>query len=109
MRTGGAGTQRKCPGGSAAAVTGKERALFFPSGTMGNHAALLTHCHAGEFVLIDTMQHMYRTEKAAFSSDFGQLRPLFYHLTKEGYPDTKEIRQILKTERPRLLCIENTP
>lgn len=92
----------------AAAITGKERALFFPSGTMGNHAALLTHCHAGEFVLIDTMQHMYRTEKAAFSSDFGQLRPLFYHLTKEGYPDTKEIRQILKTERHRLLCIENT-
>lgn len=92
----------------AASLTGKERALLLPSGTMGNHVSLLTHCEAGSTVLIDTMQHIYRTEKAAFSSHFGQLKPLFYHLTKDGYPDTKEIGRLLKSEKPSLLCIENT-
>ena len=31
----------------AAALLGKDRALFVPSGTMGNIAALMTHCRRG--------------------------------------------------------------
>lgn len=92
----------------AAEITGKERAIFLPSGTMGNHVALLTQCKAGDTVLVDTMQHIFRTEKAAFDPGFGQLQPLFYHLTSEGYPDVEEIRKLLKTGKPKLLCIENT-
>ncbi|MDY3282481.1 threonine aldolase family protein [Dysosmobacter sp.] len=92
----------------AAALTGKERAVFLPSGTMGNHVALLTRCRPGDVVLMDAGQHIYRTEKATCDPRFGQIRPIFYHLTKDGYPDTAEIAAILKTQRPKLLCIENT-
>lgn len=92
----------------AAEITGKERAILLPTGTMGNHVALLTYCKPGERVLVDTRQHLYRTEKAAFSARFGQLEPLFYHLTEEGYPDVTEIENLLTREKPALLCIENT-
>lgn len=92
----------------AAELTGKERAILLPSGTLGNHTALLTYCRPGDKVLIDTKQHLYRSEQAAFSPRFGQLEPVFYHLTEEGYPDTAEIEMLLEQKRPALLCIENT-
>lgn len=89
-------------------LTGKERALVLPSGTMGNHTALLTYCRPGDLVLMDAGQHIYRVEKAACDPRFGQIRSIFYHLTEEGYPDTNEIAEILAKEAPKLLCIENT-
>lgn len=89
-------------------MVGKERSIILPSGTMGNHVALLTYCRPGDIVLMDAGQHIYRTEKATCDSRFGQIKPIFYYLTKEGYPDTEEIRHILRTEHPKLLCIENT-
>lgn len=102
----------------AANLTGKERALFLPSGTMGNHVALMTYCRPGDYVLVDTIQHIYRSEKAAFDLRFGQMKPLCYHLTKEGYPNVEEIRGLLKGKVvnsedsdfvcPALLCVENT-
>lgn len=92
----------------ACRLTGKERSLFLPSGTMGNHVALLTHCVPGDRVLVDTRQHLFRTEKAAFEARFGQLEPVFYHLTEEGYPDTAEIEALIAEKKPALLCIENT-
>ena len=92
----------------AAELTGKDRSLLHASGTLGNHVALLTHCKPGDKVLIDTRQHLYRTEKAAFSDRFGQLIPVFYHLTEEGYPDADEIAELIYKESPALLCIENT-
>lgn len=54
------------------------------------------------------MQHVYRTEKAAFSPKIGQLKPCFYSLTDSGYPDIKNIKQVLKKCNPKLICIENT-
>lgn len=93
---------------AAAALTGKERAILLPSGTMGNHVAMLTYCRPGDVVLMDAGQHIYRTEKATCDPRFGQIRPIFYHLTEDGYPDTEEIAAILKRESPKLLCIENT-
>lgn len=92
----------------AAALTGKERAILLPSGTMGNHVAMLTYCRPGDIVLMDAGQHIYRTEKATCDPRFGQIQPIFYHLTQEGYPDTKEIADILEKESPKLMCIENT-
>ena len=92
----------------AAEITGKDRSLLLSSGTLGNHVALLTHCKPGDKVLIDTRQHLYRSEKAAFSERFGQLVPVFYHLTSEGYPDADEIASLIKSEKPALLCIENS-
>ena len=89
-------------------ITGKERAIFLPSGTMGNTVSLLTYCSPGENVLIDTMQHIYKTEKVCFSTRFGQLQPIFYHLTSNGYPDVIEIEKAFEENSIKLLCIENT-
>jgi threonine aldolase len=36
----------------AAEITGKEAALFVPSGTFGNQLALFTHCERGNEVII---------------------------------------------------------
>lgn len=93
---------------AAAEITGKERALFLPSGTLGNLTALLTYCRPGDTVLVDTKLHIYRSEKAAFDPRFGQLVPAFYELTPDGYPDVGRVREKLKAERPALLCVENT-
>ena len=92
----------------ACELTGKERAIVLPSGTMGNHVALLTYCRPGDVVLMDAGQHVYRTEKATCDPRFGQLKPVSYHMTEDGYPDVEEIADILEKEKPKLLCIENT-
>ena len=92
----------------AAAITGMERAIFLPSGTMGNHVAMLTHCYANDVAIMDSCQHLYRTEKATCDKRFGQIRPVFYHLTKNGYPDIDEIKNLLQTHQAKVLCLENT-
>lgn len=89
-------------------VTGKDRAILLPSGTMGNTVSLLTHCEPGDNVLIDTMQHLYRTEKVCFDTRFGQLKPVFYHLTNEGYPNIADVEKALEEDDIKLLCVENT-
>lgn len=89
-------------------ATGKERSLLLPSGTMGNTVSLLTHCEPKDKVLIDTMQHLYRTEKVCFESRFGQLEPVFYNLTPGGYPNVDEMECALKTNDIKLICVENT-
>ena len=92
----------------AASLVGKERSLLALSGTMGNHIALLTWCRQGDVVLMDERQHIFRTEKATCDSRFGQLKPVFYHLTDKCIPDPNEIERLIKTEHPKLLCLENT-
>lgn len=90
------------------ALVGKDRAIILPSGTMGNHVAMLTYCRPGDVVLMDAGQHIYKTEKATCDPRFGQIKPVFYHLTEDGYPDVAEVKRMLKQEHPKLLCIENT-
>ncbi len=46
----------------AAAMTGKEDALFLPSGTMGNLVAVLTHCGRGEGAILGINSHIYYYE-----------------------------------------------
>src|SRR5260221_14791834 len=46
----------------AAQMFGFEAALFFPSGTQSNLAALMRHCGRGAAVLIGEAQHRYRYE-----------------------------------------------
>lgn len=90
------------------ALVGKDRAIILPSGTMGNHVAMLTYCRPGDVVLMDAGQHIYKTEKATCDPRFGQIEPVFYHLTPDGYPDLDDVEQMIQQEQPKLLCIENT-
>jgi threonine aldolase len=92
----------------AASLTGKEAALLFSSGTLANTAALLAWCGPGEKVMVDTLQHLYVTEKVAFDKNFGQLVPVFYKFEKDNTPDIEDMRRILHEEKIKLLCLENT-
>lgn len=51
----------------AAALLGKEAALFVPSGTMANVVALAAHCARGEEVLCGAESHVYCHEAGAAS------------------------------------------
>src|SRR3954468_1696479 len=42
----------------AAEMTGKEAAVFVPSGTMGNQMAIATHCRPGDAILIEEEAHI---------------------------------------------------
>src|SRR4026208_2158149 len=44
----------------AAGIFGFEAALFFPSGTQSNLAALMAHCQRGEEVIVGQEAHTYR-------------------------------------------------
>ena len=46
----------------AAAVTGKEAAIFVPTGTMGNTIAIKLHTHHGEEVICDVRAHVLEYE-----------------------------------------------
>lgn len=46
----------------AAEYTGKEAALFVPSGTMGNAIAVLTHAGRGQAVIVGDESHIYHYE-----------------------------------------------
>jgi threonine aldolase len=49
----------------AAQMTGKEAALFVPSGTFGNQLALFTHCQRGDEVLLGDDCHIVVHEVGA--------------------------------------------
>ncbi len=92
----------------AASLTGKEDALIMSTGTMGNTVALLTHCKPQDKVLLDCVQHTYRTEKIAYDKSFGQLEAVFYKTLENGLPDMNSVQEKIRTEEIKLLCLENT-
>jgi hypothetical protein len=55
----------------AAALLGKETAVFLPSGTMCNVVAILTHCRAGEEVIAHETSHILTSEGAAHAAFTG--------------------------------------
>ena len=60
-----------------AALMGKEAAVFLPSGTMCNVAAILTHCRSGDEVLAHETSHILHSEGGAHAAFTGvQILPL---------------------------------
>lgn len=60
-----------------AALLGKEAAVFLPSGTMCNVAALLTHCRPGDEILAHETSHILTSEGGAHAALGGiQVFPL---------------------------------
>ena len=47
----------------AAAMLGKEAAVFVTSGTQGNLSALLAHCQRGESIIIGDSSHIFSYEQ----------------------------------------------
>jgi len=93
-------------------LTGKDDALFIPSGTMANLAALLAHeVHGGE-VIVEADAHLYCAEGGGLSSVAGALaRPVSGRL---GRPDPLDIKTAIRgggntaLASTRLVCLENT-
>jgi threonine aldolase len=92
----------------AAQLTGKEDAMFVPSGTMGNLAALMTYCSAGQRVGVEKKIHIYHNEKAAFSERPGGLIPEFFETDQQSHPKPESIKAILDQKKIALLCLENS-
>ena len=57
-----------------AALTGKEAALFMPSGTQSNLCALMAHCERGDEYLVGQNAHTYRYEGGG-AAVLGSIQP----------------------------------
>jgi threonine aldolase len=97
---------------AAAAMIGKEAALFVASGTMSNLVALLAHTGRGGEVLLDAESHIMRSEMGGIAAVAG----LFYRTmpSVRGAPDLSEIGEFLnatlsaKRLATALVCVETT-
>ena len=97
----------------AASMMGKSAALLVPSGTMGNLAAMLTHCARGTKALVGSQSHTNLYE-AGGASALGGIVLTAIANTDEGELDTGELVRELGTPaddhfaQPSLVVIENT-
>ena len=95
----------------AAALFGKERALFVPSGTMGNLIATKLHTQPGDEILVEKTAHMFNSEGGGGAWIAGvQVRTVD---GPEGKICPDEIRRAIRPDdahcpRTALLTIENT-
>uniref|UniRef100_A0A0P4W0E8 Aromatic amino acid beta-eliminating lyase/threonine aldolase domain-containing protein n=1 Tax=Scylla olivacea TaxID=85551 RepID=A0A0P4W0E8_SCYOL len=94
-------------------LTGKDAALFVPSGTMGNLISLLAHCeHRGSEVLLGDLAHIFLYEQAGMAQ-LGGIQPHIIPTSHDGTYDAKELVHRLRDEdvhcpRTTLICLENT-
>jgi threonine aldolase len=96
----------------AAAMLGKEAALFVPSGTMGNLIALLVHCQRGDEVIVGSQSHIYLNEAGGMSA-LGGIQPCPVQNQPDGTLAMDDISASIRTEDlhhpiTRLICLENT-
>ena len=96
----------------AAEIVGKEAAMFVPTGTMGNQAAVRTHTDRGEEVLIERESHVYKWEVAGLAQlsgvqprtiDGGDRGVITPEAIEDGY-----VAEDLHRPGTGLLCVENT-
>jgi threonine aldolase len=94
-----------------AALLGKERAVFVPSGTMSNQIGLRLHCSPGDEVICEADCHIYNYEQAGYAQLSGLgVRPV---AGEESILRREQLEDLLRGEndhlpRTRLLCLENT-
>jgi threonine aldolase len=94
------------------ALTGKEDALFVPSGTMANLVAVIAHeCRGGE-VIVEEDSHIYNSEGGGLSVVAGAVaRPIG---GRHGVPQVADLEAAIRPggdlsrAATRLICLENT-
>ena len=96
----------------AAQLTGKEAALFVPSGSQANLISLLTHCQRGDEFIVGDSAHIFVYE-AGSSAAVGGLHPHTLPNHPDGTLDLERIEAAIRPDdshfpRTRLLCLENT-
>lgn len=96
----------------AAARTGKEAALYVPSGTMGNLASILAHCQRGDEVMLGDKSHTFLYEAGGISA-VGGIHSRQLTNQPDGSLLLSELEEGLRgpdSHFPpsRLICLENT-
>jgi threonine aldolase len=96
----------------AAERMGKEAGLFVPSGTMGNLAAVLTHCGRGDEVILGNLSHTFIFEGGGVAA-LGGVMPHTLPNLPDGRIGLDEIQGAIRPDdvhQPitRLIVLENT-
>ncbi|CNH30061.1 L-threonine aldolase [Yersinia thracica] len=96
----------------AARLSGKEAALFLPTGTQANLVALLTHCQRGEEYIVGQKAHNYLYE-AGGAAVLGSIQPQPIDANDDGTLPLDKILAAIKPDdihfaQTRLLSLENT-
>ncbi len=96
----------------AAEMTGKEAGLFVPSGTMGNLAAILTHCQRGDEVILGQKNHTFMFEAGGISA-LGGIHSYQLQNQADGSLLISDVESAIREDDPhapitRLVCLENT-
>jgi len=95
---------------------GKEAALFFPSGTQSNLAALMAHCERGDEYIVGQQAHTYRYEGGG-AAILGSIVPQPIENAADGSLPLDRVAAAIKPfgpglgvhfARTRLLALENT-
>jgi threonine aldolase len=94
-----------------AVLLGKEAGLFVPTGTMGNLAAITTHCRPGESVMLGENSHIFLNEVGGLA----ELGGLVAHVLPDanGKLDAERVAASIQgtsidTPGTRLICVENS-
>ena len=95
-----------------AELTGKQAALFMPSGTQSNLCGILAHCGRGDEYIVGQLAHTYRYEGGG-AAVFGSVQPQPLLQDATGRMAIADIAAAIKPDDPhfarsRLLCLENT-
>ena len=92
-------------------LLGKDSALFFPSGTMANQAAIWLLSRPGTEILLDAGAHILHYEMAGAAALSGaQMRPV---VPRGDVMDAEDLRAAIRPPSPHvprasLVCVENT-
>lgn len=94
-----------------AEITGKEAAVFMPSGTMTNQIGLRVHCRPGDEFICEAGCHIYNYEQGAYASLSG-LSPSLVS-GDNGILKPEQLLGTIKADNEhfpvtKLLCLENT-
>ncbi|KAL9235211.1 hypothetical protein vseg_009993 [Gypsophila vaccaria] len=98
-----------------ARITGKEAALFVPSGTMGNLISVLVHCNVrGSEVILGDNSHIHIYENGGIST-LGGVHPRTIKNNSDGTMDLGSIEAAIRDPKgelvfplTRLICLENS-
>src|SRR5271167_550739 len=95
----------------AAEISGREAALFVPSGTMGNQIAIKLHTHHGQEVICEERGHVFNYEMAMMAHFSGVVPRTVW--AEDGILTWEHVKSKLKTKsyhaaKTGLVSLENT-
>jgi threonine aldolase len=95
----------------AALTTGKEAAIFVPSGTMGNLVALLSHTERGDEVIMEENAHIRLSETGGAACVAGLMIKTVGG--RDGAPEVDGVERAIRSDnihypKTSLICLEST-